>query len=341
VTWSDEIHDILTGDLTVAVSYGTPAGGAVVTAVSPLGAVDRDRGIVSFTTSLGFGKKLEHILRDPHVSLCYSTREHGFSSTCATVLVQGTATVSPTPSPGRLRALAPDVVRFFGEPRSDRFWDWLLREYKEHRVIVDVAVERVTSWPDPAAAGARTVVGAPWPAQPPSQSPPAGGTGPRVDLPALTTALAGLPHRLLAYRGGDGFPVITPVQLGACGPEGLRLVTPAGVLPKGARRAGLLAHRFGPQCSPLMMLTGTGWLDTEGETVRYAPHTLKKLGTPPTKFLQSLGNGALAKSGYHRARRTGQLHRLETLAAQADPGDDAPTRPRVGPVQSGQEPEPS
>jgi hypothetical protein len=35
MTRSDEIHDILTGDLTVAVSYGTPAGGAVVTAVSP------------------------------------------------------------------------------------------------------------------------------------------------------------------------------------------------------------------------------------------------------------------------------------------------------------------
>jgi hypothetical protein len=338
VSWSDDVHDVLTGDLTVAVSYGTPAGGAVVTVVSPVGAVDRDRGVVSFTTSLGFSKKLEHILRDPRVSLCYSTREHGFSRTCATVLVQGTATVSPTPSPERLRALAPAAARFLGEPPSGRFWDWLLREYHEHRVIVDVAVERIAQWPDPAAAGARTVVGRPWPAQPASQGHPTRGTGPRVDLPALTTALASHPHRLLAYRGADGFPVISPVHLGSVDPEGLQLVTPAGLLPPGGRRAGLLAHRFGPRCSPLSMITGTGWLeadDAEGGVVRYSPHTLRKLSAPPSRFLQSLGNGALAKYGYHRARRTGQLSRLEELSARG--GLDGDTGARLVPTPTGEE----
>ena len=63
VTWSDTADEIITGDLTTAVAYVTPAGGAVVTAVAPIGLRDRDAGTVSFTTSLGFGRKLER-LRD-------------------------------------------------------------------------------------------------------------------------------------------------------------------------------------------------------------------------------------------------------------------------------------
>jgi hypothetical protein len=332
--WSDEVHAILTGDLTVAVSYCTPAGGAVVTAISPVGAVDRSRGTVSFTTSVGFGKKLEHILREPRVSLCYSTREHGFSSARSTVLVQGTAKVDLNPPPERLEALAPDVARFLGEPPSGRIWQWLLREYHERRVVVDVAVERLTAWPDLVAAGPRTVVGTPWPAPPASQSRPAKGAGPRVDVRALAATLSGLPHRLLAYRGADGFPVIIPVQLGASGPEGLHLVTPDGLVPEGARRAGLLAHRFGPQCSPLTVVTGTGWLEAAGATLRYSPHTVKSLSTPPSRFLQQVGNGVLAKYGYRRAQRNGQLQRLEALARSADvTGPPSPRPPAPQPTR--------
>jgi len=61
VQWSDAIDEVIGGDLTAALSYVTPAGGAVVTAVAPIGLRDRSAGTVSFTTSLGFGRKLERL----------------------------------------------------------------------------------------------------------------------------------------------------------------------------------------------------------------------------------------------------------------------------------------
>src|SRR5438270_10279143 len=44
-------------------SYVTPGGGAVLTPVAPIGLRARQAGTVSFTTSLGFGRKLERIAR--------------------------------------------------------------------------------------------------------------------------------------------------------------------------------------------------------------------------------------------------------------------------------------
>jgi len=51
-----------------------------VTAVAPVGMRDRDERTVTFTTSLGFGKKLQRIERDPCVALAYHAREHGFAT---------------------------------------------------------------------------------------------------------------------------------------------------------------------------------------------------------------------------------------------------------------------
>jgi hypothetical protein len=67
VSWPDTVDDILAGDLTAALSYSTPANGAVPSAVAPIGMHDRDAGGVTFTTSLGFGKKLERIEADPRI----------------------------------------------------------------------------------------------------------------------------------------------------------------------------------------------------------------------------------------------------------------------------------
>src|SRR4029077_1866247 len=92
VTWSDEVDDVLASDLTAVLSYATPAGGAVVTPVSPIGLRDREAGTVGFTTSVGFGRKLERIRRDPRGALSYHAREHGFSESAMFVHVQGTAT---------------------------------------------------------------------------------------------------------------------------------------------------------------------------------------------------------------------------------------------------------
>ena len=110
VRWSDDVHDVIIGDITAAVAYITPAGGAVVTAVAPCGIERRDEGVVGFTTSLGFGKKLERIIRDPHIALAYHSREHGFSVSQAFVLAQGIASVDLTPSRARLEALSHQVT---------------------------------------------------------------------------------------------------------------------------------------------------------------------------------------------------------------------------------------
>ncbi|MFD7406506.1 hypothetical protein ACFV7R_28370 [Streptomyces sp. NPDC059866] len=314
VRWPDVADAVIRGDLTVAVAYVTPADGAVVTSVSPVGLADREAGRVGFTTSLGFPKKLERILRDPHVALAYHTREHGFAAGSSYVLAQGTASVDLRPSPQRLAELMRASELFLGETRRGPIWDWLLREYHQERVFVDVGVERVALWPDPAARGAMTVTGAAWPKAPTAQRPPRKGTGPRVDLAALARQIGGLPHRLLAYRGADGFPVIVPVAVTGHDDAGLHLDVPPGLLPPGGRRAGFLAHAFRPQCVGLGMRTLTGWLTVTDESARYAPHTSKGLAAPPNKTLLTVSNGLLAKYGLWRARRDGTAARLQNLA---------------------------
>src|SRR3954462_1066764 len=97
VQWSERCDAVFAGDLTAALAYVTPAGGAVVTAVAPIGLRDRERGEVTFTTSLGLGKKLERIRRDPKVALLYHAREHGFHRGDELVLVQGTARIEEEP----------------------------------------------------------------------------------------------------------------------------------------------------------------------------------------------------------------------------------------------------
>src|SRR4051794_28503146 len=209
VQWSDAIDEVIGGDLTAALAYVTPAGGAVATAVAPIGLRDRDDGTVSFTTSLGFGRKLQRIERDPRVALAYHAREHGHSDSSRYVLVQGTATVIKEPDPEYLEFIGEQATPFMGPPARGPFWDRWLSAYYADRVPVHVQVERIVSWPDLACGGSPEVFGAPWPADAPeSQKPPAKGTGPRLDA-AKSGRLAGkLPHVLLTYRGADGHPVI-------------------------------------------------------------------------------------------------------------------------------------
>src|SRR2546429_8084114 len=102
----------------------------------------RDLGNLGFTTSLSFGKKLERIIRDPHIALAYHTREHGFSTSPAFVLAQGLASVDIRPSRERLEALSPQAERYIGKVMRGPVWDRLLREYYQERVFVDIAVRR-------------------------------------------------------------------------------------------------------------------------------------------------------------------------------------------------------
>lgn len=303
VNWPDDIASVIAGDLTVAAAYLTSAGGAVVTGVAPCGRL-------GFTTSLGFGKKLERLQRNPRVALAYHTREHGFSARPEFVLVQGTAAVDPSPSRARLQAFQPDAERFLGPVRAGVGWNWLLREYYGERVFVDLDVARVTAWPSLSAYGPPAVYGPEAACLAPPQRPPKNGTEPRVDVAQAAGKLASLPHRLVAFKGADGFPVVVPVGVAGHDRTGIQLVVAPGLLPPGGRRAGFLAHSFRSQLVGLSTRTLTGWLDVapDGEA-RYAPHTIAGFWAPPRKNLLLVVNGLYAKHGIRQARRTGTILR--------------------------------
>jgi hypothetical protein len=304
--WGDAEDAILGGDLTAGLAYVTPAGGAVVAAVAPVGLRDRAAGTVTFTTSLGFGRKLDRIRSDPRVALAYHAREHGFSDEPGYVLVQGRASFQTDPDPAVLEdVVGPASARFMGAPRRGFFWDRYLREYYADRVLVTVDVERVLTWPDLGCAGECAVSDAPRPAERPApQSPPKKGTGPRVDAVAAGARLARLPHVLIAYPGADGFPLVLPVAAGAASERGITLSAPGGLLAPGGRRAGVLGHRFNAKLIGLEARQHTGWLEVgdDGAAV-YSPHTANGFRAPANKTLLLLGNGYMAKRGLKRARR--------------------------------------
>jgi hypothetical protein len=308
VTWDDETDGVLGGDLTAALTYLTPAGGAVATSVAPVGLRDRDEGWAGFTTSMGFGKKLDRIERDPHVALAYHAREHGGSSSQRFVLVQGRAEVIADPDPELSALTVRQAEKFLGDLKRGPFWDRWLREYYAVRVPVKVHVDRVTAWPDLHCEGTPEITGATPPGEHPApQAPPKNGTGPRVDVGKAARAIRSKHHQLLAYRGADGFPVAVPIQLETAGPEGLRLRAEPGMIPPGGRRAGLLAHSYRPHLIGLTTRYLTGWIESEGDGAGlYAPHTHSGFAAPPNKTLLLLSNGAFAKAGVRRARREGK-----------------------------------
>ena len=51
-----------------------------------------------------------------------------------------------------------------------------------------------------------------------------------MDVAKAAGQIAARPHRVLAYRGADGFPVVVPVQIAGHDAAGLRLVAAAGLL---------------------------------------------------------------------------------------------------------------
>ena len=112
VTWSDEVDEILTGDLAAGFAYLTPAKGVVIAPMAPLALRDRDAGTVSLTTSLGLWKKLDRVRRNPGVAVAYHAREHGFSERSGFVVVQGRASFSPTPDRAWLESITPNWDRF-------------------------------------------------------------------------------------------------------------------------------------------------------------------------------------------------------------------------------------
>jgi hypothetical protein len=309
VQWPDAVDEVIGGDLTAALAYVTPAGGAVVTAVAPIGLRDREGGTVSFTTSLGFGRKLERIERDPRVALAYHAREHGHSSNPRYVLVQGSASVVKQPDPEYLELIGRQATPFMGPPRRGLFWDRWLSAYYADRVPVHVQVERIVSWPDLRCEGEPEVHGTPPTSDgpPAPQKPPAKGTGPRLDAARAGSAASKLPHQLVAFRGSDGHPLVVPVRVTGADAGAIRLEAAPGLLPPGGRRAGMLAHDYRAKLIGLAARQHTGWLEVDGDRALYAPHTGSSFRAPANKTLLLLGNGYLARKGLREAQKRGTL----------------------------------
>jgi hypothetical protein len=111
---------------------------------------------------------------------------------------------------------------------------------------------------------------------------------------------------------------VHPVRIASSGPEGLTLeASDPSLLPPGGRRAGLLAHDYGPQLVPIACRQFTGWLDVEEGTGRglYAPHTETGFATPSNKTLVLVASGLMAKRGLRKAERSGVMDRLRAPSA--------------------------
>lgn len=313
VTWPDEVDEVLGGDLTCALACNTDAGGTVVSAVAPIGLRDRDRGTVGVTTSLGFGRKLLRMKRDPKVSLAYHARTHGLADPANErfVLVQGNATFDPRPDSAAMESLGEQATPYVGAPRRGPFWDRWLSAYYADRVLVTVEVRRIIVWPNLAARGAPDALGDPLPPNPPAaQKPPAKGTAPRVDTVKAARRAGKLTHRLIAYRQSDGFPAILPFTSTLADADGIQISVPAG-LPTGGRRAGMLSHDYRPSMIGLETRQHTGWLtSTADDHAVYAPHTESGFYAPPNKTLLLLANGFLARRGLRAAAADGLLDAL-------------------------------
>jgi Pyridoxamine 5'-phosphate oxidase len=315
VRWPDDIDEVLDADVVVALAYRTPAGGVVISGVSPIGLRDRDAGTVGFTTSLGFGRKLERIRRNPQVALAFHAREHGWSRRADYVLVQGTVSEVLRPGEAYLRQeIGKRSERYLGAPRRGLFWDRWLRVYYRDRVLVTVQVERIVRWPRLDGGGEPEVIGSPLPEGGLRQSPPKQGTGPRIESRRAERRLGAVPHRLLGFVQADGLPMVVAITITAADGRGLTVRTAGPVLPAGGLRAGVLGHKFYEHVAGLTSRQYTGWLTVDAEdasTGIYAPHTERNLVIPHSKTIALLLNGLAATTTYRAAQKAGRERLLD------------------------------
>ena len=330
----------------------TPARGVVLTPVTNFALRNRLAGTVTVNSSVGMWKKLQALQRNPRVALAFHTRAHSLSARGEYVLVQGDARLSSLSDPDAwLEALGESWERFSGEARVvGPLWERWLRAY-HHRVNIEVALERMTVWPDLACRGTPEVYGTPLPLEiPPSQRPPAHGTAPRVDHARAAKRARGLADVLLGWTDTDGYPAIVPVQVAGADERGIVLNASTGLVPPGGRRAGLLAHEFSRHVVGQHQRKHTGWLEVHaargaanhdrdggragnaasredggGEAMRemlYAPHTQSGYRLPPSRLLFKLAAGYLSHRGLRAARRAGFL---DESPSASERGRCAPT----------------
>lgn len=291
--WTDDIETVLAGDHVAMLGYVTPAGGTVLTPVTNFGMHSRERGMVTFNTSVGAWRKIVRIRANPNVALAFHTRAHASHERQEYVLVQGSATIGQP-----VDDFPSTVLEHWErvEPWSTLgpAWRWWMRAYAR-RVELSVAVERIIVWPDLTCAGESRVYGAPLPdSAVPSQPPPAKGSGPRVGLALTALAARRVPDVMLGWVGGDARPFVVPVRVAATGPSGLTLRTRSGLVPAGSRRAGLTGHWFSQGVAGQFQAVHTGWLEV-GDEVTYAPHTRASYFMPPSRTVYRLAAGGFAR----------------------------------------------
>lgn len=248
-SWSDDVEQVLAGDLVVVLAHVTGAGGVVLTPLTNFGLHDRNAGTVTILTSLGAWKKLQRMEADPHVALVFQTRAHGYATGDGDVVMQGDASFEWTPDRRWLESIEPRGERFMGpRPRAAAWGRWT-RIYHWERVAVTVQVLRVWSWPDDACRAPAQVAGEPAPTlQPDSQAAPGKGTGPRVDL---GSALRRLSRQSYVLAGGGRCR-----RLPAGGPGRRRGDRPRSCRPASSGRAA--PHRRTAPRSHRPLLHGPG-----------------------------------------------------------------------------------
>jgi hypothetical protein len=294
VEWTDDVDEILASDLAAGLAYLTPARGVVITPMAPLALRDRQAGTVTLTTSQALWRKLDRVRRNSGVAVAYHAREHGLTSRSGFVLVQGRASFPIVPDREWLESITPEWERFLG-PRATGLAGRLLEVYYWQRVPITIQVERIVSYPDDAAVGKPQVLGAPAGDAPAPQSPPRGGTAPRIDVGRVAAHAQRLPHTLLGWCGSDEMPEVVPVAAAEARDSAVMLSVPAGSVPAGARRAGLTSHQFQPRMIGQEQRVHTGWLESDGsDHVAYSPHTKAGYRLPASKLAFTLGSGSIA-----------------------------------------------
>jgi hypothetical protein len=303
--WPDEVEEVLAADLVPILATATPARGAVLSPIANIGLRDRDAATVTVTTSLGLWRKLERIQREPRVALAFHARG-GRGARPEHVLLQGRASFSWTPDRDWLESIGEHWERSLETRELGPIWRRWMHVYHWVRVGIEITVERIVVWPDPACEGRPIAYGDPVPADPAPQPPPARGTAPRVDPRRAAARLRRLPHVLLGWVGADGYPAAVPVQVGAADSDGIVLDASEGLVPPGARRAGLTGHWFTDRLVGQEQRVHTGWLEPRsGGRLLYSPHTEAGYRLPPTRFVHRAGSGFATRRGLRQGRRAG------------------------------------
>lgn len=312
VTWPDSVDEVFDGDQAVMLAYPTPLGGVVLTPMTNFAMRDRNAGTVTINSSIGAWRKIERIRRNPRVALAFHTRTHSATTRSEYVLVQGTASLS-APVADYPSSIGSNWERFDGPQPGPRWGSWLRVYYT--RVSIEVAVERIVTWPTLTCHGKPQVHGRPLPVeQPAPQDLPVRGSAPRVDHRRAAARLARLPDLLVGWIDADQRPFVLPAIVGAVEPVGFLLDLPSGWMPAGGRRAGVTAHSFTRHVTGQQQRVHTGWLTVDtAERVHYAPHSARGHRLPPSPTLYRLAVGLVTRAQLRSARRSGLLDELAPM----------------------------